>query len=124
MKKVFSFLAIVGIVLASNCSRIPENNDPVIGIWSDVAVNATGLTGKSTIRKEWIFNDAYLGRYHEYHNNKIEVLSDFKWNEDYGTYTISYPGIQNKADDIVKMKESEIGIILEFETGGILAIKE
>lgn len=117
MKKLFSFLAIIGIILASNCSRIPENNDPVIGIWSNQEVNQTS---KNTIRKEWIFNDAYLGRFHTYNNNKIEVLTDFKWSEDSGVYTISYPGLENTVNDIVSMK----GTRLEDANGNILATRE
>ncbi len=124
MKKLFSLMAIIGIILASNCSRIPENNDPVIGIWTNNEVNATSQTAKSTLKKEWIFNDAYLGRFHTYNNNKIEVLTDFSWKEDNGTYTISYPGLENKTDDIVTMKKSENGTHLEDANGNMLAKRE
>ncbi len=124
MKRLFSFLAIIGIILASNCSRIPENNDPVIGIWSNTKIESTNKTEKQTTRKEWIFNDAYLGRFHEYQNNSIAVLTDFKWTEDDGTYTISYPGLENKTDDIVIMIESETASILKDVQGDILATRE
>ena len=124
MKRLFSFLAIIGIILASNCSRIPENNDPVIGIWSDTKIESTNKAEKQTTRKEWIFNDAYLGRFHEYQNNSIAVLTDFKWTEDDGTYTISYPGLENKTDDIVIMIESETTSILKDTQGNILATRE
>lgn len=124
MKKLFSFLAIIGIILASNCSRIPENNDPVIGIWSDVQLNANNQTNKQTTKKEWIFNDAYLGRYHSYNNGTVDVLTDFKWSEEDGIYTISYPGLENKTDDNVSMKESDTGTVLQDTNGNILAIRE
>src|SRR3990167_2052477 len=105
MKKLFSLLAIVGIILASNCSRIPENNDPVIGIWSNVvSANASG-SDKSASRQEWIFNDAYLGRYHSYENTKLAVKTDFKWVHENGKYTISYPGT-DFPDQIVSLEES------------------
>ena len=122
MKKFFSFIAIVGIILASNCSRIPENNDPVIGIWTRIEVNSSE-TGKQTIRRDWIFNDAYLGRYHRIENGAITVKSDFRWKKDDSIYTISYPGI-DKSDNNVIMKESPQGIILEDSIGNILAIRE
>lgn len=125
MKKLLSFLAIIGIILASNCSRIPENNDPVIGIWSDIQLNANNQTNKQTAKKEWIFNDAYLGRYHSYNNNgTIDVLTDFKWSEEDGLYTISYPGLENKTDDIVSMKELNTGSVLQDTGGNILAVRE
>jgi len=124
MKKLFSFLAIIGIILASNCSRIPENNDPVIGIWSNIEVKSITQTQKSTNRQEWIFNDAYLGRFHNYNNGKIDVLTDFQWSEEDGVYTISYPGLKNKLNDIVTMTQSEAGEILKGTDGTTLAIRE
>ena len=124
MKKVFSFFAILGIILASNCSRIPENNDPVIGIWSNFEVKSVNQTQKSTNRQERIFNDAYLGRYHNYNNGKIDVLTDFKWEEEDGVYTISYPGLENKLNDVVTMIESDTGTILKATDGQTMAIRE
>ena len=109
--------------MASNCSRIPENNDPVIGIWTNVEVNAS-TSAKSTIKKEWIFNDAYLGRYHTYNNNKLDVLTDFSWKKEKDVYIISYPGLENKPNDRVLMKKSEEGMLLEDTDGGTLAFKE
>lgn len=124
MKKLFSFLAIIGIILASNCSRIPENNDPVIGIWSNVVVKSVSQTQKSTNRQEWIFNDAYLGRFHNYNNGKIDVLTDFKWEEEDGVYTISYPGLDNKLNDVVTMIEADNGTILKAIDGHTMATRE
>jgi hypothetical protein len=124
MKKLFSFFAIIGIILASNCSRIPENNDPVIGIWSNIEVKSISQTQKSTNRQEWIFNDAYLGRYHTYTNGAMEELTDFKWEEEDGVYTISYPGIENKLNDVVTMIESQNESILKASDGHTLAIRE
>ena len=124
MKKLFSFLAIIGIILASNCSRIPENNDPVIGIWSNLEVQTQSETSKLTVRKEWIFNDAYLGRYHSYINGQRDALTDFKWTEEDGEYTISYPGMENKLNDVVTITESKNGTILKASDGQTLAIRE
>jgi len=124
MKKLLSFLAIIGIILASNCSRIPENNDPVIGIWSKSEIISTSLSQKSKNRQEWIFNDAYLGRFHNYNNGKIDVLTDFKWEEEDGVYTISYPGLENKLNDIVTMVESDSTSQLIAADGKTLATRE
>ena len=102
MKKLLCLLAIIGIISASNCSRIPENNDPIIGIWTKVELNAEN----ETIRQEWIFNDVYLGRYHLYSNTELVVKTDFGWSEKEGLYTISYPGL-DKINDEVTMKVAE-----------------
>ncbi len=123
MKKLFSFLAIISIILASNCSRIPDNNDPVIGIWTNLEV-INSESAKSTIKKEWIFNDAYLGRFHTYNNGKIEVTTDFSWKNEDEVYIISYPGLENKSDDMVVMKEYEGQMLLEDTAGNTLAVRE
>ncbi len=123
MKKLFSLLAIIAIILASNCSRIPENNDPVIGIWTNIEVtDSQSVVG--SIKKEWIFNDAYLGRFHTYNNNEIEVLTDFSWKKEDDMYVISYPGLENKTNDMVVMKKSEDEMVLEDIGGNTLAVRE
>ncbi len=123
MKKFFSFIAIVGIIMASNCSRIPENNDPVIGIWSSLSTLTTSEKGEVSTRFEWIFNDAYLGRYHIKENGNVVAKTDFRWEQTDGVYTISYPGME-KADDKVIMKESPERAVLEDNIGNVLAIRE
>ncbi|HET8735121.1 MAG TPA: hypothetical protein VFM69_00850 [Pricia sp.] len=53
MKKLFSLLAIIGIILASNCTRNPENNYAVTGIWSDVEISTATDTQKEVeLRQE------------------------------------------------------------------------
>ena len=124
MKKLFSFLAIVAIILVSNCSRIPENNDEVIGIWSDIELKSSSSTAKEeALRQEWIFNDAYLGRYHEKNNGTITFKTDFEWSVDNDTYTLSYPGT-DMPDLIVSMKSSASGATLTDAQGNILAVRE
>ncbi|MBT8298825.1 MAG: hypothetical protein HKP42_05820 [Maribacter sp.] len=124
MKKFFSFIAIIGIILASNCSRIPENNDPVIGIWASLSTLTNSESGKVSTRLEWIFNDAYLGRYHIMENGSVVYKTDFRWEKNDNIYTISYPGMDDKASDKVIMKESPDRTTLEDNNGNILAIRE
>ncbi|NND79184.1 MAG: hypothetical protein HKN53_04740 [Maribacter sp.] len=124
MKKFFSFIAIIGIILASNCSRIPENNDPVIGIWASLSTLTNSESGKVSTRLEWIFNDAYLGRYHIMENGSVVYKTDFRWEKNDNIYTISYPGIDDKVSDKVIMKESPDRTTLEDNNGNILAIRE
>ena len=124
MKKFFSFIAIIGIILASNCSRIPDNNDPVIGIWTSVTTLTNSESGKVSTRFEWIFNDAYLGRYHIKENGNVVAKTDFRWQQTDGVYTITYPGLDDKSDDQVTMKETSECATLEDSKGNILAIKE
>ena len=105
MKKIGSLLAILAIIFISNCTRVPENNDPVIGIWSDTELAAaTKTTKQRTIRQEWIFNDAYLGRYHEKQDGEIVFKTDFRWNNTDNTYHITYPGTEMEAEQVLMRK--------------------
>ena len=119
MKKFLCFLAIIAIISASNCSRIPENNDPIIGIWNRVDLS----TEEVISHQEWIFNDAYLGRYHLYVNNSLEIKTDFSWSQEKGLYTISYPGTE-MSDDVVSMKVEQSIEVLEDNQGKVLAQRE
>lgn len=123
MKKLLIFLTIIGIIVLASCTKVEENNDPIIGIWSKVDVQNTSASGKSTVRQEWIFNDAYLGRYHSYESQNLTILTDFEWTVSKNIYTISYPGT-DIADVIVSMDELQETIVLTENTGEILAIKE
>lgn len=123
MKNIFSFLAIIGIILLSNCTRIPENNDPIIGIWSNEEITEINATSRELIREEWIFNDAYLGRFHRYNNNELELINDFQWDKENGKYTIVYPGT-DLPNNIVTMEVSENSSILQERDGEVIATRE
>lgn len=123
MKKFTFFMAMAVLMTIFACSQIAENNDPVIGIWTDKAINASTSTKGPVGRQEWIFNDAYLGRYHGYENHQIKIQTDFRWKKTDDVYIISYPGTDFQ-DDIVTMEEYEEGIILLEIEGEILAVKE
>jgi len=122
MKRLYSLLAILVIIFAANCSRIPENDNAIIGIWNDIDLSKAAKSSE-TINNEWTFNDAYLGRYQRYNNNQIDYKTDFKWSEEDGVYTISYPGTDLPID-IVSMKGSVNGDMLEYKNGSLLAIRE
>jgi len=123
MKKFFSLLAIASIIAISNCTSIPENNDPILGIW--VRDDANGNTNKngSTSREEWIFNDVYLGRYQSYSNSSLTFYTDFKWSEENGKYTIIYSDEQ-VTDVIVSLEETSDPEILALENGSVFAARE
>jgi len=125
MNKALLFvMAFIAVTTFLNCSSIEENNDPIIGIWyNDNNVSNTNKVLLTTSKQEWIFNDAYLGRYHKYNNNKISFKTDYRWVEKDGIYTISYPGT-DFSDDIVTMGNSNGSTILKDQDGNILAIKE
>jgi len=116
-------MAIIAIVSASNCSRVPENNDPIIGIWAKVEVVSTSESARQTHREEWIFNDVYLGRYHDYNGNTLNVQTDFSWEKTDGVYTITYPGTDMPSHE-VRMKEADNVETLEDIQGNILALRE
>lgn len=124
MKKLLSLLAILAIIFSSNCSRIEENNDPIVGIWIEALSASENGTAKSTTRKEWIFNDVYLGRYHEISQGKIIEQTDFKWSQEDGIYTVEYRGLENKPNDIVIIKTTSQGTVLQQDDGNMLAIRE
>lgn len=123
MKKLFSLLSIIGIIAVSNCSRIPENNDPILGIWAKV--ETSNIDGKSTdtTREEWIFNDVYLGRYQSYSNSKLVFYTDFKWSVENGTYTIIY-GDPQVTDVTVNLMKAQNPEILALGNGSVFATRE
>lgn len=116
-------MAIIAIISASNCSRIPENNDPIIGIWAKVEIISTSESARQTHREEWIFNDVYLGRYHNYSGNTLNVQTDFSWEKTGKVYTISYPGTDMSSHE-VRLKEADNVESLEDTQGNILALRE
>ena len=122
MKKLFSLLAIIGIVLASNCSRIPENNDAIIGVWQKADRKEISETEKETSFKIWTFNDAYLGRYNHQLNQVETMKTDFRWTADDDTYTISYPGT-DLADQVVTLDSTDKHEVLRDLKGEIVAIR-
>ncbi len=123
-KALLSIVAIFAVAIFYNCSPIEENNDPIIGIWSNENnISTTNKTIENPSRQEWIFNDAYLGRYHSYNNNVVSFKTDYRWSQKDGVYTISYPGT-DFPEDIVSMITDDNTIILKDQNGNILAIRE
>ncbi|MGI9550880.1 MAG: hypothetical protein ACR2MT_06765 [Aurantibacter sp.] len=123
MKRLYSLVAILAIIFVSNCTRIPENDDPIIGIWNDKSISSPSSKSEVSTHQEWIFNAAYLGRFQSYQNNRLNFKTDFKWSEEDGVYIISYPGTDFTIDK-VSMKGSLEGDMLEYENGSLLAIRE
>ena len=118
-------ILLLTVLLATSvngCSEIPENNDPVIGIWSRYGV-VEGTAQKSSQREEWIFNDAYLGRYHRYEGLNITIRTDFTWSEAQGVYTIEYPGLDRAPEQVI-IRQNPDGTTLETLKGELLAHRE
>ncbi len=123
MKKFFSLLAIASIIAISNCTSIPENNDPILGIWVRNDSGMDNNKSETTSREEWIFNDVYLGRYQSYSNANLTYYTDFKWSEENGVYTIIYSDEQI-TDVIVSLEETSNPEILALENGSVFATRE
>ena len=118
-------MAICAIIFLANCSRIENNNDPIIGIWSQSQITTSSTSAKQTVRKEWIFNDVYLGRYHEISGNKIILKTDFKWSKKDDVYTVEYRGLQDKPNNMLIIKNVKGGeVYLEKRDGDTLAVRE
>ncbi|TLP77027.1 hypothetical protein [Maribacter sp. ACAM166] len=123
-KKLLSLMAICAIIFLANCSRIEQNNDPIIGIWSQSKIVASEKSSKQAVRKEWIFNDVYLGRYHEISGATTTLKTDFKWSRQDDTYTIEYRGLEGKPTHVFSILNVEDGIYLTNSEGGTLATRE
>ncbi|WP_445381530.1 hypothetical protein [Robiginitalea sp. IMCC43444] len=122
MRRITGLAFLLVLLITGGCSEIPENNDPVIGIWAKTQIEQSDASSQ-LMREEWIFNDAYLGRYHRYNGNQIIEQTDFRWEAQQGVYTIEYPGL-DRAADRATIKENEEIILLEDLEGGILALRE
>lgn len=118
-------LAILGFIAVSNCSKIPENNDPVLGIWVKTALSEeiTSSPTDASIDEEWIFNDVFLGRYHRYEGNEIVFYTDFKWEVIDGDYTITYS--EDHMENVrVSLNQSTEQELLELRNGEVFAIRK
>ncbi len=122
MRKLLSLLAIIGIILASNCSRIPENNDPIIGVWQKADRKVISETEKETSFQIWTFNDAYLGRYNKQLNQVETIKTDFRWVEEDNKYTLTYPGT-DLVNQIVTLERTEKGEVLQNLSGEVIAVR-
>ena len=123
-KKFLSLVAICAIVFLANCSRIEQNNDPIIGIWSQSKIITTENSSKQTVRKEWIFNDVYLGRYHEINGTTITIKTDFNWSKQGDIYTIEYRGLEDKPINYITIQNLEDDFFLKNKDGATMAIRE
>jgi hypothetical protein len=121
MKKPLLFVSLCAITVFTSCSKSTINNDPVIGIWTNtVEINSTSTNKVTETEYEWIFNDAYLGRYQEYNDNNLIMETDFSWSKEDDIYTITYPGTELPEEN-AKLIESST---LETTEGDILATRE
>jgi len=117
-------MAILAIIFTSNCSKIEQNDDPIIGIWSEAKSVSENSTSKTNLRKEWIFNDVYLGRYHEISGNVITLKTDFGWSQEDGIYTVEYRGLKDKPNHIITIEKTADGTLLQQTDGNLLATRE
>ncbi|RRQ49965.1 hypothetical protein DZC72_05115 [Maribacter algicola] len=106
-----------------SCSKIENNNDPVIGIWKNKVKSATNSNKLVVDEEEWIFNDVYLGRFQGYENGEITFYTDFKWTFDGEKYSISYPGTDFPEVKVI-MVEADGKIYLNHITGKPFAIRQ
>ena len=123
MKKFFSFLTIMVIISMSNCSEIPENNDPILGIWSRSEILSEDGEIEDEVRQEWIFNDVFLGRYHSYSNNNLEFFTDFSWSLEGNIYTIIYTGTDIPSIDVT-LEQTSNPEKLALTNGNLFAERE
>nr|WP_299343840.1 hypothetical protein [Allomuricauda sp.] len=123
MKKMLSFLAIVSIIAVSNCTDIPENNDPILGTWVRNRTPSVEDKSEGITKEEWIFNDVYLGRYQSYSGSNLVFYTDFKWSEENGRYTIVYSGTNIETVN-VSLEEANSPETLDLQNGDVFATRE
>ena len=117
-------MGLLALVAVSNCSRIPENNDPILGIWvrSSTETAVESNTPPIQVKEEWIFNDVYLGRYQVFHNNRLHYYTDYSWELENAVYLIDYYGT-DFPKDTVRLGNSEPQQLL-LNSGELFAEKE
>lgn len=120
--KVPFFLLLICTLTLVACSEVETNDDPVIGIWSR-ADFTEAPEGRIAVREEWIFNDAYLGRYHRYEGNVLTVKTDFGWEKEGAVYQIDYPGLDREADRVTLKRNPDSELLLDLQ-GEVLAQRE
>lgn len=117
-------MSICIIIFLANYSRAEQNNDPIIGIWSLSKNSSKDNSPKPAVRKEWIFNDSNLGRYHEINGTTITLKTDFKWSRQDNLYTIAYRDTESKPEQVFTIKKMENATYLNNKDGGMLALRE
>ncbi|MBU2996976.1 hypothetical protein KO500_11055 [Cellulophaga baltica] len=122
MKKPLFFMALCATTVFVSCSKTTTiNDDPIIGIWTNtIELNSSTTEKTSETEYEWIFNDAYLGRYHEYSDDVLIMQTDFSWSIENGLYTIQYPGTDLPEETATLIESST----LQDSDGEILATRE
>lgn len=118
----YLFLCVTMSICFMSCTKPALNNDPIIGIWHNTPATVTTVQNVEVDKEEWIFNDAYLGRFHGFSNNQIIFTTDFSWTIENDVYIISYPGTNLPQEHMV-METAEEGVILENTNGQQRAIR-
>lgn len=112
----------MAIIAVSNCTKIPINNDPVLGVWAKTETISSS-EAETVQHEEWIFNDAFLGRYQSYTNENLEFYTDFSWSVENGVYTIQYNGTDIPENEVMLMK-TESPEILAHQNGEHFATRQ
>ncbi|GGG51733.1 hypothetical protein GCM10011414_21690 [Croceivirga lutea] len=116
-RKLFSLVALTMLLVISNCSKVPENNDPILGTWTKSQTISTSNKSEVNVTEEWIFNDVYLGRYHRFEDGSAIIITDFSWSIEDDMYYITYPGIDK--NDATVIYDDNNGIeLLSTQPGG------
>lgn len=100
----WAFFVLFAIILSS-CSKIPENNDPILGTWVKVSERFNEEGDIDRVREEWIFNDVFLGRFQCYLNSELVRFSDFQWSKDKQGYTLVH-GDPAMANVVVGLRQN------------------
>lgn len=114
---------LASMLLFFSCSSIPENNDPVLGIWTIEFDTAESSKRATSDKREWIFNDIFRGRYHYYQNQEIVIENDFGWSSQNDVYTIEYIGT-DLPDDVFTIQEVDGVDKMMDSRGQVIGVRE
>ena len=99
-------LVLINLLVFFSCSKIVVSDDPILGVWCIEFEVQKSIDTITLDKREWIFNDAFLGRYHYYENEQILIANDFIWSFDNDRYTVKYLGT-DLPDDIFTIRINE-----------------
>lgn len=117
MKKIL--IALLTIIVFTNCSKVDIAEDPVLGIWKHELQSSVTAEGVQIEAQEWIFNDLFKGRFHGYTEGEIVYEMDYHWFIEGDIYTLTYNG--GDLPDITFKREG--GRLVDMQ-GKLLAIRQ
>jgi len=122
MKKIVLFMAFLGTITLTSCSKDNDDTDAIVGTWvSETSVSINGGE-EQTERDVWQFNADNTGSYSESSNGTMDFTTDFVWAKNAAEYEVSYSDEETTAE-VFTIGEFLGNKTLEID-GEFIAVKE